>query len=178
MIYTDILKQANVLRGAKIDAALGKWYINEGMQRLATTHDTARKRETGTLVVPANTWTDLPAGCLTVVECAVGGMPYDAIEVSFGQIRTSSSQDLTLELVYLTAYPDVVSDSDVPGVHELYHKPLALFMAARDRKRLMADEENYGDQLMAEFAMMASQVDEVLRNAKRTRRIMAVGVLR
>ena len=178
MQYSDILKEANLLRGAKIDAVLGKWFINEGMQVLATDYDSACKRNNVALTVPVGTWTDLPAGCLAIIECSASGTPYETYEMSFGQIRTLSSDALTLDLTYLTAHPDVVADSDAPGVHELYHRPLALFMAARDRQRVFADEDSDSVRLMAEFASIASRVNTRLTTGKKTRRVLAVAVFR
>lgn len=178
MQYTDILREANLHRGAKIDTVLGKWFINQGMQKLATDFPSARKRNTTTLDVAPNVWVDLPAGCLTVIECTVGGVDYDAYEVSFGQIRTQSATTLTLSVVYLTVFPDVVADSDVPGVPELYHRPLALFIAARDRQRVFADEDTDSVRLMSEFMSAAASANNCLTNAKRTRRILPVAAFK
>lgn len=178
MIYSNILKQANLHRGQKIDEVLGKWFINEGLQTLATQYDTACKRLDTTLTCPAGEWVDLPVSAIRVLECVQSGTatPYDAYEASYGQLRAES--DVVLDITYLRAPLDVVADSDTPDTHELYHKPLALFMAARDRQRVYADEERDAMRLLNEFNTMATLANARLGSLKGTRRVMKVGAFK
>lgn len=178
MIYSDILKQSNLHRGAAVDTVLGKWFINEGLQTLAIDYDTACRRQTATVVCTAGIWADLPDRCIRIVDCVISGtrVPHDDYAASLGQIQTTT--DVTLDLTYLVAPVDVVNDSDVPDVHELFHKTLALFMAARDRQRIFADEESDAMRLMSEFRQMAHAANARLSNLKGTRRTMKAGALR
>lgn len=178
MLYIDILRQANLHRGQVIDASLGNWYINEGMQALAVEHDTACKRDYATLVCTGGVWTALPSGCIRVTEAVIGGtyVPYDDYETSFNELRTMSTVDL--DITYLTVCDPVVGATGTPAVHSLYHMALALFMAARDRQRVMADEDGDSLRLMAEFYDMAGKANARLASVKGTRRIMKVGVFR
>jgi len=172
MIYSDILKQANTHRGAKIDDVLAKWYINEALQDLAVKYDTACKRTAATVVCPAGVWVDLPAGCIRIVDVS----PAEFYEASLGQIRTET--DTTLTITYLTRGVNVVNNTDAPDVHELYHLPLALFMAGRDRQRVFADEESDAQRLMGEFYRMAADINARLMGLKGTRRTLKAGAFR
>lgn len=175
MVYSDILKQANLHANLTLDTSVGLWYINDALSLLATDYPSARKRSAVTITAEADTWADLPAGTIRIVECRVDGQDYSDYEASLGQIRF---QDAVTAQLQVLLPPNKQIQDNAPDIHEMYHQPLALYMAARERQRVFADEESDAARLMGEFQRAVQRVDAALTNLKGTRRTMRVGAFR
>ena len=175
MKYSDILKQANLHAGLDIEASVGLWYINDGIAVLATTYDTACTRGSATVTASTGVWVDLPTDTIRVVECKVNGQDYDFYEASLGQIRFEG--DVTAELTLLYPPARLVGDTD-PALHSLYHLPLALYIAARARQTMFADEEQDAMRLMGEFFAETGRVNTRLSGLKGTRKVMRAVMFR
>ena len=177
MIVSTIRKQAQLHSDLKIAKDVAIMYLNDGVRVLATMYDTACRRATATITAAASVWVDLPANTMRIVECKVDGLDYDFYEASLGQIRFEGSVT-NAALTVLTTHPDVATDTDESTIHALYHGPLALYVAARERQRLFADEENDAQRLMSEFYTQAMQANARLCEVKGTRKILRSAVLR
>lgn len=175
MIFNDLLTQANLHAGRAISAPLGIRYINEGIMTLAREFDTARKRATATITAEQYVWQDLPAGCLNIIECTVEGFNFTDYTVSYGQIQFA--YNVTANIVYLVSPSLITEATGTPDVHEMYHYPLSLFMAARERQRIFGDEEQDAVRLMSEFLGQAASANALLKSMRKDRKTVRVSRL-
>lgn len=174
MTFEKILTHANLHVGAGISITTtnGMRFINEGIYDLATRYKTARKRATIAQSFVAYEWTNLPAGCLTIIGCTCNGFKYDDFEASYDQIQFPGNCTVTLE--YLRAPELVATAGDEPDINALYHYPLALFMAARERQKMFGDEESDSVRLMNEYLTKTNEVHITLNSTKGLRKTMRV----
>ena len=124
-------------------------FVNEGINELGITYDTACERGTFITDITKDIWIDLPRDFIEAKEVKINGLETKQYEIDNNQIRCSNNGNL--EMRFLKLADNVTSKTDIPNIHLAYHYPLTSFVASREKSRLFGDEDNESLRLMNDF---------------------------
>lgn len=172
MNIKEITDQAVTLAGIPIDAFKARRFINEGMQILAATYDSACVRgETNINCTDINGEYPLPADCIGVTKVMLDNQRHNNYTVEGGyitfdyigtyKVRYIKNPSLTDRKAY-----EKELTLDVPGIDLLYHRALPFYVAAQALYTVNPSDQKASSFIQG-FNSIAKDVDIKLSRPKR-----------
>lgn len=172
MNIKEITDQAVTLAMIPIDVLKSRRFINEAMQILASTYDSACiKLETTINCTDTNSEYELPADCIGVNRVTLDGVKRNDYLIEDGyinfqyqgsyKVRYISNPSLTNREIYKKELT-----TDIPGIDLMFHRALPFYVAAQALYTANPDNKKVGD-FMQRFNTIADEVDKKLSRPKR-----------
>lgn len=150
-----------------------KRWLNEGIKLLAVVCEHGSKIiETITVTATQADYYEIPSESIGVVNVYIDSISRDNRIQDY--IEDGTRLWLPAEGVYYVEYHrpavDISLDSDVPEVHEMYHRPLSYWIGSREKLRFNPQDAD-GVRLQGEFYSQIRTIDAMLARSKRVRKI-------
>lgn len=150
-----------------------KRWLNEGIKLLAMVCEHGSKIiETITVTATQADYYEIPSASIGVVNVYIDSVSRDNRIQDY--VEDGTRLWLPSEGVYFVEYQrpanDISLDSDIPEVHEMYHRPLSYWIASREKLRFNPQDAD-GVRLQGEFYSQARTVDSMLARTKRVRKV-------
>lgn len=172
MNIKEITDQAITLAGIPIDAFKARRFINEGMQILASTYDSACiKAEIIINCTDASLEYELPADCIGITKVMLNNQKYndysiDGAYITFDYTGTYKVRYITNPSLDDKKVYEKGLTLDIPGINLLYHRALPFYLAAQALYIVNPSDQKAGS-FMQGFNSIAKDVDIKLSRPKR-----------
>lgn len=138
--------------------------VSEAMKEVALSCRTGRIADSKEIIAIKGVWYSLPNTLIEIDRVYKDNEDYD--EYTIDGLRIKFREDATYLVDYKRAGNQVILESDIPEIHELYHGKLALYVGAREKIRFNS-EDSEGRAILKEFYDGIYQVDLALSRGKR-----------
>lgn len=144
-------------------------WINEAQRLIATMCESGSPTKLIEIKVDKPySWYDLPKDFIKVNKVYLNGTPTNDFLEGSGKILLRERG--TFQVEYKKIPKDITNESDTPELHELYHYPISYWVASREQFRFNPDNPD-GQRLEATFYFEIANIDKMLKNKKRVRKI-------
>ena len=166
MTVLEIINQAVVHKEMSIDHIYGRTHLNEALHILAMLYDSAKVRDTETVICSnTSTYYPLSADCIKVLRVDDSdGEEYNKLFYSLDNSYIKFQDTDTYLVTYLRKAVAVTLDTETPEINNLYHRTISKYIAHKELRTIkLKDAADY----KAEFFQEAGTIDLVLKNAKK-----------
>lgn len=165
MNIKEIIELAKFHYGDVIDIGDGLRLANEAINQIATFCRTGRVLDETTISnAVKNTWYGLPETLILIEKVTKENEEYEEYEKNNLKIRFEN--DGTYLIEYKRSPHKVAIESDTPELNEMYHYPIAYYIASR-KKYYFNSEDVDAARLYNEFLMMIKEIDNTLSKNRR-----------
>lgn len=166
MTVLEIINQAIVHKEMSIDHIYGRTHLNEALHLLAMMYDSAKVRDTQSVVCSnTSTYYALPTDCIKVLRVdSSDGEEYNKLFYSMDNSYIKFQDEDTYLVTYLRKAASVTQDTETPEINDLYHRTISKYIAHKELRTIKLED---AAQYKAEFFQEAGTIDVTLKKAKK-----------
>lgn len=169
MIFKKIYEHAKLHVDGDFPMVHALRWVNEAIRLVATTCDTGSVKDNMRIVVDEpNKWHTLPSDVLGVIKVSFIGE--ETNDYKEDVLRIFLPEVGAYDIEYKRLPKEIVKESEIPEIHELYHFPLSYWIASREQFRFNPDNAD-GQRLEVTFYGEIRAVDSMLKKTNRVRKI-------